>query len=70
MFYLNQTCFFMKMAFTWGVGWVRLLFFHLKNKKRDVCVCVGGEGGPRKNFLCDGVLMFSATKYIRVILLE
>lgn len=33
-------------------------------------MCVGGEGGPRKNFLCDGVLMFSATKYIRVILLE
>ena len=45
MFYLNQTCFFMKMAFTWGVGWVRLLFFHLKNKKRDVCVCVVGKGG-------------------------
>ena len=41
MFYLNQTCFFMKMAFTWGVGWVGLLFFHLKNKKRDVC---GGGG--------------------------
>ena len=35
-----------------------------------VCVCVGGGGGPRKNLLCDGVLMFSGTKYIRVILLE
>ena len=66
----------MKMVFTWGVGWVGLLFFHLKNKKRDVCVCVcvcgggGGGGGPRKNLLCDGVLMFSATKYLRIILLE
>ena len=68
MFYLNQTCFFMKMAFTWGAGWVGLLFFHLKNKKKG-CVCVGW-GGPRKNLLCDGVLMFSATKYISVILLE
>ena len=27
-------------------------------------------GGPRKTLLCDGVLMFSGTKYIRVILLE
>lgn len=52
-----------------GVRWVGLLFFHLKNKKRDVCVCVWG-GGPRKNLLCDGVLMFSATKYLRIILLE
>lgn len=60
----------MKMAFTWGVGWVGLLFFHLKNKKRDVCVCVCGGGGPRKNLLCDGVLMFSATKYLCIILLE
>ena len=33
-------------------------------------MCVGGGGGPRKNLLCDGVLMFSGTKYIRVILLE
>lgn len=46
-----------------GAGWVGLLLFHLKNKRK-----VGG--GPRKTLLCDGVLMFSGTKYIRVILLE
>lgn len=34
MFYLNQTCFFMKMTFTWGAGWVGLLLFHLKNKRK------------------------------------
>ena len=35
-----------------------------------MCVCGGEGGGPRKNLLCDGVLMFSATKYLRIILLE